>query len=196
MEGDPDVSLMLRVQAGDEEAFARLLSKYERPISRLIFRYLGRAADLQDLTQEVFLRVYRARATWRPQPSFRSWLYRIATNLCLNQMRGRKITQSLDVGSEDGTGPSVADPRVKEPGELLEKKELSLVIQEILDDLPASQKMAVMLNKYQGLAYQEIGEAMGLSIPAVKSLLSRARERIKERLLPYLRSGKGHWKGM
>ena len=196
LEGNPDVSLMLRVQAGDGEAFARLLEKYEKPIGRLIYRYLGPGADIEDLTQEVFLRVYRARRTWRPQPAFRAWLYRIAANLCLNQMRGRRITFSLDGDAEDSGPSNLPDPRAESPGGALEKKELSSVIREILDELPYNQKMAVILNKYQGLAYEEIGEAMDLSMSAVKSLLSRARERIRVRILPYLGSGKGRWKGV
>ena len=94
MAEDPDVPLMLRVQAGDAEAFAELLEKYQKPISRMIGRYLRDGAQADDLTQEVFLRVYRARRTWKPQPAFRSWLYRIATNLCLNYIRSRRVTVS------------------------------------------------------------------------------------------------------
>ena len=196
MTQDPDVALMLRVQKGDDVAFAALLEKYQRPIARLIQRYLGRRAEVEDLTQEVFLRVYRARHSWQPRPTFRSWLYRIATNLCLNQIRGRRYTASLDAVAEEAGDAVLPESREVTPGDRLEKKELAEIIQEILADLPESQRLAVVLNKYQGLSYQEIADVMGLSIPAVKSLLSRAREGIKERLLPYLASGKGRWKGL
>jgi RNA polymerase sigma-70 factor (ECF subfamily) len=187
---------MLRVQKDDADAFGEILQKYQRPIARLVQRYLGPRVDVEGLTQEVFLRVWRARASWRPQPTFRSWLYRIATNLCLNEMRRRKGTVSLDALAEAG-GEAAAPPSKEErPASALEKKELSRVIQEILTGLPDSQRLAVVLNKYQGLSYEEIGDVMNLSIPAVKSLLSRAREGVRERILPYLAGGKGRWKGL
>jgi RNA polymerase sigma-70 factor (ECF subfamily) len=196
VDSDPDVSLMLRVQKDDADAFEEILQKYERPIARLVQRYLGPRVDVEGLTQEVFLRVWRARASWKPQPTYRSWLYRIATNLCLNEMRRKKGAVSLDALAEAGGEAATPPSKEERPTAALEKKELSLVIQEILAGLPESQRLAVVLNKYQGLSYEEIGEVMNLSIPAVKSLLSRAREGIRERILPYVVGGKGQWQGI
>lgn len=190
---DADAELMLCFQRGDEEAFAALVRRFQDRIVSLAYRYLGSAADAEDLAQEVFLRVYRAKESYEPSARFSTWIYRIASNTSLNHLRGRKARRKVagpmpTDGEGDGAGDPL-DPASAAPGERLEKDELARVLRRIVDDLPDRQRIAILLNKYEGLGYEEVAAAMDLSVMAVKSLLTRARVNIKERLEPYLTSG-------
>lgn len=190
---DPDAELMLRFRAGDEEAFTALVRRYQGRVVSLASRYLGSAADAEDLAQEVFLRVYRARETYEPTARFSTWIYRVTTNASLNFLRGRSARRAVSApmpsphGGE--AGPEFEDESAERPGDRLEKDELSEVLRRIVDELPERQRMALLLNKYEGLSYEEVAHAMEMSVEAVKSLLTRARVNVKERLEPYLRSG-------
>ncbi len=188
---DPDAELMLSFQQGDEGAFTELVHRYQGRIVSLAFRYLASAADAEDLAQEVFLRVYRAREKYEPSAKFSTWVYRVTVNASLNYLRGRKVRRNINAempagSDEGGGGPDFADDRAPSPHGEAEKQELSEMLGEIVDDLPERQRIAILLNKYQGLSYQDTADAMEMSIPAVKSLLTRARVNIKDKLLPYL----------
>jgi RNA polymerase sigma-70 factor (ECF subfamily) len=190
---DADAELMLSFQRGDEEAFASLVRRFQDRIVSLAYRYLGSAADAEDLAQEVFLRVYRAKESYEPSARFSTWIYRIASNTSLNHLRGRKARRKVSgpmPGDAEGDGADdPQDPGSAAPGERLEKDELARVLRRIVDDLPDRQRIAILLNKYEGLGYEDVAAAMDLSVMAVKSLLTRARVNIKERLEPYLTSG-------
>lgn len=190
---DADAELMLRFQRGDEEAFAALVRRFQDRIVSLAYRYLGSAADAEDLAQEVFLRVYRAKESYEPSARFSTWIYRIASNTSLNHLRGRKARRKVSgaMPSTDDGDPAAgaADPDAEAPGDRLEKDELARVLRRIVDDLPDRQRIAILLNKYEGLGYEDVAAAMDLSVMAVKSLLTRARVNIKEKLEPYLTSG-------
>lgn len=188
---DADAELMIRFQRGDEEAFAALVRRFQGRVVSLAYRYLGSAADAEDLAQEVFLRVHRAKEAYEPSAKFSTWIYRITANASLNHLRGRKarrkVSAALPAG-EDGEA-EFEDERAEAPDERMEKDELARVLRRIVDDLPERQRLAIVLNKYEGLSYEDVAAAMDLSVMAVKSLLTRARVNIKEKLEPYLSGG-------
>ena len=159
---------------------------------------VGRVEEAEDLTQEVFLRIYRARKGYRPRAKFSTWLFTIANNLALNHLRGkgRNPTVALSGGASDTSGVAAVRPaeervlaREGTPSAQMRKVELSEVVREALDVLGEDQKMAVLLNKFEDMSYAEIAEVMGRSEAAVKSLLARARNHLREQLEPYLKTG-------
>jgi len=192
-----DEALMIRAREGDETAFAELVDRHRERVLAFVGRFLRDPVEAEDLAQDVFLSIFRARAGYRPEARFTTWLLRIATNHCLNAVRGRAVrrrVRRLSPRSDNGERPieELPDRRVTGAGEHLQKAELAARVRAIVDELPESQRTAVLLNKYQDCSYQEVSEIMELSIPAVKSLLSRARTRIKDRLMPYL-AGERVW---
>ncbi len=182
---------MLRVKDGDEGAFAKLVTLYQDRVLGLAYRYLSERGSAEDLAQEAFLRVFKAKERYVPTAKFSTWLYRIVVNLCLNEIRYRKgrPAMSLAVVTETSSNLNVdlADQSEPEPGQTLEDEELSIRIREIISDLPENQRIAILLNKFEGFSYQEVAETMETTVTAVKSLLTRARVNIRERLVPYLK---------
>jgi RNA polymerase sigma-70 factor (ECF subfamily) len=191
MADETDVSLMLKLRRGDRSAFETIVRRHQEPMLNLAYRFLGDRDEAEDLAQEIFLRVYRARATYRPDAKFTTWLYRIASNACLNALRSRKNRPGISLDSlagEDGrcSPVSAGDTKTVSPPAVLIRGETAQRVREIVSELPESQRLAIVLNRYQDLSYLEVAETMNLSVMAVKSLLFRARERIKERIAPYL----------
>ena len=187
---DADAELMLAVKGGDDRAFATLVRRYQSRVLGLAYRYIGDRGSAEDLAQEAFLRVYKARERYEPRAKFSTWLYRIVVNLCLNEIRWRKgrPSMALAVSTETSSNLNVdVTDEEPEPSETMEEAELAATIREIIGTLPENQRIAILLNKYEGQSYQEVAEAMDLSVMAVKSLLTRARVKIKEKLTPYLR---------
>ena len=190
-----DVELMLAAGAGDEGAFGDLVSRHRDAIVNLTYRYLGNRADAEDLAQEVFLKVYRARQRYRPEAKFTTWLYRVAVNACLNEVRNRKHRPThgaapLTSGDEEGGFvPVLADTAAESPAEATVRSELAAHVRAAVDDLPERQRLALLLNKFHGLSYEELARSLDMTIPGVKSLLVRARESVRQRIEPYLMSG-------
>jgi RNA polymerase sigma-70 factor (ECF subfamily) len=190
---DPDIRLMLRVrEADDRQAFAELVGRYQHRLVAVMNHLVGRPDEAEDLAQEVFLRVYRTRQKYTPKAKFATWLFAIANNLALNALRDRrrKRVVSLDPPDPNASGPWQTDQLVSDrgqpPTQNLQQVELAAVIRQALDQLNDRQRMAVVLNKFEDLNYAEIAEVMGLTTKAVKSLLSRARSRLRECLMPYV----------
>ncbi|HET6204019.1 MAG TPA: RNA polymerase sigma factor [Planctomycetota bacterium] len=182
---------MVRFQGGDGAAFERLVELYQETVFNLLFRFTGTRQGLEDLAQELFLRVVRAKDRYRPNAKFSTFLYRVAFNLCVNENRSRRKLRllSLDAEPPEADRPRRADPpdpRARPPHDAVEGEELARRLRAILDGLPDSQRMALVMNKYQDLSYREIAEALGSTEKAVKSLLARARRTVRERLAPYL----------
>lgn len=182
---EPDAQLMLQVRAGDSTSFEVLLVKHRAPIIGYLTRMTGNQGVAEELAQEVFLRVYRNRDGYEPSAKFTTWLYRIATNLALNSIRDRrheKKHRSLDEpASEDRPHLEVAEQRATQEESMVAEARLS-VVREAVAELPERQRAAVLMHKYQELDYQQIGEALGLSVSAVKSLLFRAYETLRREL--------------
>jgi RNA polymerase sigma-70 factor, ECF subfamily len=179
----PDAELMLRVKEGDEDSFADLLSRYRDPVVNFLYRMVQNGAIAEELAQDVFLRVYRARASYEPSAKFTTWLYRIATNVALNHIRdGRMARQTAaidDPESEVGRELRVPDANIEEQ---MVAQSLGSEVHQAVLALPGKQRAAVMLHKYQDLDYKQIAAALGCTESAVKSLLFRAYETLRERL--------------
>ncbi|HEX3150252.1 MAG TPA: sigma-70 family RNA polymerase sigma factor [Gemmataceae bacterium] len=189
---DPDIRLMLRVREDDAAAFAELVSNYQHRLIGIMHHLVGNADEAEDLAQEVFLRVYRNRKKYSPQAKFSTWLFTIANNLALNALRnrGRKPIVPLEASESGPLGPRPEEQLARYQGATpsfgLRQAELADRIRTALDTLNERQKMAVVLNKFEEMNYAEIAEVMGLTTKAVKSLLSRARARLREALAGYI----------
>lgn len=170
---DVDIDLMQRVKKGDESAFEELVSRHYRSVYNLAYRFLYDEAESDDITQEVFLRVYRASNTYTPKAKFSTWLYTITKNLCFNELRKRRSVNILSIEDEMlPEMPSMADS----PASKLEKKELRLRVIEAVRALPPNLRIAVLLQKYHGLSYEEIAEILGCTVNAVKLRVHRAKD--------------------
>jgi len=194
-----DVQLMLDVKAGDEQSFELLLQRYRTPLVNFLYRMVRVREEAEDLAQEVFLRVYRARQDYVPSAKFTTWLFRIATNLALNSVRDNRYQRmevSLDapvtVDAEDGDEKTI-DIAEKNPNieqHLVEEARKNM-IRHAIDKLPAKQRAAVLLHKYQELDYGDIARILECSESALKSLLFRAYETLRVELAPLVaRAGK------
>jgi len=189
---DPDIRLMLRVRNDDAEAFAELVDRYQQRLVGIMHHLLGNAEEAEDVAQEVFLRVYRSRHKYRPKAKFSTWLFTIANNLALNVLRGRKRKPTVPLPAQESgpLGPRPAEQIVPDreltPAHGLRQRELQAVIRQALEELNERQRMAVVLNKFEEMNYAEIAAIMGLTTKAVKSLLSRARGKLREVLQPYV----------
>ena len=190
---DPDVQLMLRVRDGDDTAFGRLVSAYQDRLVGLLTHLVNERDAAEDLAQEVFLRVYRARKGYVPTAKFSTWLFRIAQNLASNSRRGRRRRREVPfAGSSEVSDSRPQEALVPEksafiPNRQLAKREVQAVVRDALEELGERQKLAVLLHKFEGMSYADIAETMEMSPQAVKSLLSRARESLRVRLENYVR---------
>ncbi|MBY0523117.1 MAG: sigma-70 family RNA polymerase sigma factor [Gemmataceae bacterium] len=189
---DPDIRLMLRVRADEPGAFQELVDAFQHRLVAVMHHLVGSAEEAEDLAQEVFLRVYRARKKYRPRSKFSTWLFTIANNLALNALRTRQRKPSvpLNVSDSGALGPRPAEQlvrdRASQPGQRLQQQELVGVIQRALENLNERQRVAVVLNKFEDMNYAEIAEVMDLTTQAVKSLLSRARTNLRLELQNYI----------
>lgn len=193
---DPDVRLMLRTKDGDEAAFAELVNTYRDRLVAVLFHLVQDQQTAEDLAQEVFLRIYRARHGYEPTAKFSTWLFKIANNLASNSRRnqGRRREVALDVHESGPLGPRPEEQLAAEksafmPARQLDKHELRQVVQEAVASLNERQRLAVLLHKFEEMSYADIGAAMDLTPAAVKSLLSRARDNLRIKLEPYIRQG-------
>ncbi len=182
-------TLMERVAGGDADAFALLVKRYQKPILNFIYRFMGDPVEAEDLTQEVFLRVWKSAGTYRPDAKFTTWLYRIAANLCINKQRSIRIRRWFSP-SASGGNPQESNETLPADGKItkttpeddLIQSEVMQQVRNALDTLPADQRLAVVLKIYDGLSYHEISQVLGRSVPAVESLLIRAKRHLRKNL--------------
>lgn len=189
---DPEVRLMLRVRGGDADAFEELMRRYQTRVASLMANLVGRRDMAEDLAQDVFLRVYRARERYVPGAKFSTWLFTIANNVALNALRSlsrRKESAVAPAPGETGAHPlehlATAASGLM-PTRQADKAEMQSVVAQAIETLNERQRTAVLLAKFEHLSYAEIGEIMEMSPKAIKSLLSRAREKLRTVLEPYL----------
>ncbi len=186
-----DAAIMLRVAAGDESCFNYLVGKYHRAMIHFLFRMVHNQAVAEELAQEVFLRVYRSRESYRAEAKFTTWLYRIATNLAVNHARDTRHERAartifLDAPDEEtGTTPDVADNEPSAEQQLMTDERMAAIRTHVMA-LPERQRMAVLMHKYQGMDYRQIGEVLKLSESATKSLLFRAYQTLRDKLKDFV----------
>ncbi len=186
-----DAAVMLRVAAGDEAGFNFLVGKYHRAMISFLFRMVHNQAVAEELAQEVFLRVYRSRESYRAEAKFTTWLYRIATNLAVNHARDTRHERSastiyLDAPDEEsGTRPDVADDTPSVEQSILRDERMAAIRAHVMA-LPERQRMAVLMHKYQGMDYRQIGDVLKLSESATKSLLFRAYQTLRDKLKDFV----------
>ncbi len=191
---DPDAVLMLRVKRGDRAAFAELVEKYKQPVLNFIYRTLRDETEAEDLAQNVFLQVYKSRSRYRRTAKFSTWLFTIARNLCLNELRRRsrhpaESIEETHAENEDQPQRQYEDKSQMAPPEKLLHGELAQKIEEALAELPENQRSAILLCRQDELSYEEIAEVLDCSLSATKSLIHRGRETLKEKLKRYLSTG-------
>jgi RNA polymerase sigma-70 factor (ECF subfamily) len=193
---DPSTQLMLRVRDGDVEAFEELLGLWQPRLVTLFLHHTGDHATAEDLAQEVFLRVFRARTTYRPTAKFTTWVHTIANNAARDlrdrayrrRERGVPVSASTSA-SQIGLDHLAVAASGLLPGRVADRGELQAVVQEAIGGLPERQRMALLLAKFEHCSLEEIGAAMDLSVPAVKSLLFRARDQLRAALAAYIADG-------
>jgi RNA polymerase sigma-70 factor (ECF subfamily) len=182
-----DATIMLELKAGNMAGFDFLIQKYRKPIINFMYRMTRNQAVAEELAQEVFLRVYRSRGTYRAEARFSTWLYRIATNLGVNQARDTRHERAASTvyldepDSETGTTPDVADSTPGVEARLLRDERMAAIREHVMA-LPERQRMAVLMHKYEGMDYSQIGDVLKLSESATKSLLFRAYQTLREKL--------------
>ena len=191
---DPDVQLMLRVKEGDDVAFTELVESYQDRLIGIFTNMMQQGDVAEDLAQEVFMRIYRARNGYVPTAKFSTWLFRIANNLVSNTRRSKSRRKEVAMNIKDSgpLGPRpeeklIADKSSLMPSRQIAKTEVQQVVRDALETLNERQRMALLLHKFEGMSYNDIGETMEMTTSAVKSLLSRARESLKQRLEGYVK---------
>jgi RNA polymerase sigma-70 factor (ECF subfamily) len=182
----PSEDLMARVAKGDEDAFEILVNRHQTSILNLIYRFIGDRTQAKDLAQEVFLRVWQSAKSYEPKAKFTTWIYKITTNLCLNEIKSARRRRWFpfhrsDEDSERSVEETLSDGSPTAEDLLLEA-ERNRQISEALRSLPENQRMALILKRYDDLSYQEIAQIIGCSVSAVESLLVRAKRNLQEKL--------------
>jgi RNA polymerase sigma-70 factor (ECF subfamily) len=193
-EQDPDAALMLRVKQGDSEAFAQLVDKYKQPVMNVVYRMLHDATEAEDIAQNVFIQVHKSASRYQVSSKFTTWLFTIARNLCLNELRrrSRHPADSMEAAhpeNEEQPWQQFEDKKTFSPPETLLHGELERKIEQAVAELPENQRTAILLCRQDELSYEEIAKVLRCSVSATKSLIHRGRETLKEKLKPYLRTG-------
>ncbi len=177
---------MARIAKGDDSAFEILVNRHQASVLNLIYRFIGDRTQAKDLAQEVFIRVWQAAKTYRPEAKFTTWIYRIATNVCFNELKSARRRRWFQFRrfNDDNEGSieetfSDGSPTAED---LLLEKERSRQISDALQSLPDNQRMALVLKRYDNLSYAEIAQVIGCSVSAVESLLVRAKRTLQEKL--------------
>lgn len=183
-----DEALIRRFQSGDEAAFDQLLLRYRAMVLRVAYKTLQQEDDAKDAAQEIFLKIYHSLAGFKPEARFSTWVYRITVNQCYNVLRSRRRRRwlaPLQRGAEETKVRQTADPH-SDPLEEVEKQERIRQVRQALARLPADQRLAMVLHRYEGLCYQEIADATESSVAAVESRLHRARKKMRQLLSAYV----------
>jgi RNA polymerase sigma-70 factor (ECF subfamily) len=193
-ERDIDQQLVERAQRGDKRAFELLVEKYQRKLGRLLARFIRDPAEVEDVTQEAFIKAYRALPAFRGDSAFYTWLYRIGINTAKNHLMalGRRAPTSTEVEAEDAEGYEEGEQLrdINTPESLLLSKEIAQTVNATIEELPEELRTAIQLREMEGMSYEDIARIMECPIGTVRSRIFRAREAIAERLRPLLETRK------
>lgn len=183
-----DFALMKRIAAGDESAFCRLLERHQDAVVGTVAKMLGSPSDAEDIAQQVFIRVWQNAKNYRPDAKFTTYLFTITRNLVFNETRrrSRKKETRLETGDPSGNHHEPGDAPHRQPDASLLEAELRKAIDQAIASLPETQRLAVILRRYENLSYEEIAKVLDLSVSAVKSQLFRARNSLREGLVDFL----------
>jgi RNA polymerase sigma-70 factor (ECF subfamily) len=182
-----DVRLMQLVAGGDTSAFEKVIERHQALVAGTAARMLGSNSDVEDIAQQVFIRVWKSARRYVPRAKFTTWLLKITRNLVFNELRRAKRRAQVSLQPEPGAEEiPLKDEANPAPDTSLLEDELQRAIEEAIMELPESQRMALVLRRYEQLSYEEIAEILDLSVPAVKSVLFRARTELRARLSKYL----------
>lgn len=186
-ENERSIGLMERVKGGDMGAFESLVEMHQNAVIGTVAKMLGSPTEAEDIAQQVFVRIWKSAPRYEPQAKFTTWMFTITRNLVFNEVRRRKRkpTVSQDEREED-SNRLAEDTHATAPDEDLLHTELEAAVDKAIADLPEKQRLAVVLRRYEEMPYDEIGKVLSMSVPAVKSLLFRARTQLKEELQKYL----------
>jgi len=186
---DEDLEIINKVKSGQTEAFSVLVDKYKKPVLNLIYRYMGDAADSEDLAQEAFLRAFKALPSFEARAKFFTWLYRITVNLAIRARKKKSALkfQSIENKMQEGSSEVISAALSTDSPEVeTERNELKRQVQLAINALPDDYRMIVILSRYHDLSYEEISEVLNLTLAAVKSRLHRAKKMLKEKLEGYV----------
>jgi RNA polymerase sigma-70 factor (ECF subfamily) len=187
---DIDQQLVLRAQRGDKQAFGLLVEKYQRKLGRLLSRFIRDPAEVEDVTQEAFVKAYRALPAFRGDSAFYTWLYRIGINTAKNYLMalGRRAPTSTEVEAQDAEGFEDGEQLrdINTPESMLLSKEIAATVNATIEELPEELRTAIQLREIEGMSYEDIARIMDCPIGTVRSRIFRAREAIAERLRPLL----------
>jgi RNA polymerase sigma-70 factor (ECF subfamily) len=178
--------LMTRIAKGDADAFETLVNRHQASVLNLIYRFIGDRTQAKDLSQEVFIRVWQAAKTYRPEAKFTTWIYRIATNVCFNELKSSRRKKWFSFHQSDEHSGNIIEETLSDSApsaeDLLLEKERNRQISDALQSLSENQRMALILKRYDDLSYAEIAQIIGCSVSAVESLLVRAKRTLQEKL--------------
>jgi len=191
---DPDAELMLKVRRGNRAAFEALVTKYQKPVINMIFQSISDPTEAEDLAQNVFVQVWKTRARYKPTAKFSTWLFTITRNMCLNEIRrrARHRAESLDQPQQETAAGTehplqVADHAATPADDAAIRAELVKQVESALRALPEVQRTAMLLLRHKEIPYEDIAQILGCSLSATKSIIHRAREKLRAQLKPYLR---------
>jgi len=176
VDADSDAQAMLKVAAGDRRAFGLLFDRYHASVARFALRFVGDRARAEELTQDIFVKLYRNAKAYKPSAQFKTFLFRVATNHCLNEVRRGeyRVSHTSTAPTEEDDGVDVAGPQAERPDEAVAGRELERAVGEALAGMSERERAAFTMCRFEGMAYRDIAEALEASEAAVKSLIHRA----------------------
>lgn len=182
---ESDIELMLRARGGNEAAFTELMRRHYRGVLNYIYRFTNTRENSEDLAQEVFLRVYRSASRYKPDAKFSTWLYKIATNVCITAVKDRGRDRNLSLDEIQENAGDMGDPKSVNAHDVSFRREIGSVIFNAMKSLPERERVAIILCKYEGLPYEEVADVIGCTVGAVKAYVHRGRMKLMEKLKPY-----------